>query len=130
MVPKSKINKVRTVLQKELLLCTLLGSQRTFGMHSFPSLHQSITLEKPQRISSTDPAVLQAPCPDTGSSAPVTASLEVTHANTTPLQGKGGAPCGSKCPHPAGSKDPKTGWVEDRAVKESLRHAEASAPIV
>lgn len=36
MVPKSKINKVRTVLQKELLLCTLLGGQRTFGMHSFP----------------------------------------------------------------------------------------------
>lgn len=108
MVPKSKINKVRTVLQKELLLCTLLGGQRTSGMHSFPSLHQSIALEKPQRISSTDPAVLQAPCPDTESSAPVTASLEVTCANTTPLQGKGGAdPVGTNAPIHQEAKTPK-----------------------
>lgn len=108
MVPKSKINKVRTVLQKELLLCTLLGGQRTFGMHSFPSLHQSIALEKPHRISSTDPAVLQAPCPDTDSSAPVTASLEVTCANTTPLQGKGGAdPVGANAPIHQEAKTPK-----------------------
>lgn len=36
------------------------------------------------------------------------------------------SPSVSKYPHPPGSKDPKMGWVEDRGMKESLPHAEAS----
>lgn len=77
MVPKSKINKVRTVLQKELLVCTLQkGGQSIFGMHSFPNfcirtLH--FRNRREYHPSSIGLAVLLDSCQVMGSSAPVIA---------------------------------------------------------
>lgn len=77
MVPKSKTNKVRTVLQKELLVCTLQkGGQSIFGMHSFPdfcirALHFRNRIE--YHPSSTERGVPLEPCQEMDSSAPVIA---------------------------------------------------------
>lgn len=100
-MPKSKINKVRTVLQKELLECTLQkGGQSKLGMCSYPKFSiKALHFRKCREyhLSRTGRAVSLDPCQETDSSAPpipptspVLSSREVTHANTVSLMGKVG----------------------------------------
>lgn len=120
MVPKSKTNKVRTVLEK--------GGQSVFGMHSCPdfcirALHFRNCKE--YHPSSTGLAVPLDPC--CSMHIIRISSFEVTCANIMSLVGKAGAaPAEANAPSHQEAKTPNQdgGWGQSNEGV-SLLHAEA-----